>query len=118
MIGFFLYRRIAYQKTNFNQMRQMKYRSFVKLGTVSTNRILSLFYFNNFNVMLAFFIKNIHEAFKLYPCYPQKMEDNFTHNAVRLSINGKKKLAASLKLDYVFSVPKRLANLIFIKFLI
>lgn len=69
--------------------------------------------------MLAFFIKNIHEAFKLYPCYPQKMEDNFTQNAVRLSINGKKKkLAASWKLDYVFSLPKRLANLIFIKFLI
>lgn len=67
--------------------------------------------------MLAFFIKNIHEAFKLYPCYPQKMEDNFTHNAVRLSINGKK-LAASLKLDYFFSVPKRLANLIFKKLLI
>lgn len=67
--------------------------------------------------MLAFFIKNIHEAFKLYPCYPQKMEDNFTHNAVRLSINGKQ-LAASLKLDYFFSVPKRLANLIFKKLLI
>lgn len=46
------------------------------------------------------------------------MDDNFTQNAVRLSINGKKKLAASWKLDYVFSVPKRLANLIFIKFLI
>lgn len=56
MIGFFLQRGIAFQKTDFNQMRQMKYRSFVKLGTVSTNRILSLFYFNNFNVMLAFFI--------------------------------------------------------------
>lgn len=68
--------------------------------------------------MLAFFNKKIHEAFKLYPCYPQKMEDNFTHNAVRLSINGKTKLAASLKLDYVFSVRKRLEYLIFIKLLI
>lgn len=99
MIRFFFVSKNSLSKTNFNQMRQMKYRSFVKLGTVSTNRILSLFYFNNFNVMLAFFIKNIHDAFKLYPCYPQKMEDNFTQNAVRLSINGKKKLAASWKLD-------------------
>lgn len=102
MIRFFLYRRIAYQKTNFNQMRQMKYRSFVKLGTVSTNRILSLFYFNNFYVMLAFFIKNIHEAFKLYPCYPQKMEDNFTQNAVRLSINGKTKIGFQLETGLCF----------------
>lgn len=74
--------------------------SFVKLNTgstpfkaycentihrISNRRIQSLVYFLNFNShmvwCLHFLIKDMHEAFEIYPCYPPKMEDNFTHNA-------------------------------------
>lgn len=37
------------------------------------------------------FIKDMHDAFEIYPCYPLKMEDNFTHNTTQISIYGKKK---------------------------
>lgn len=64
----------------------------------SPDKTISLFHQLLFNMI--FFIKDMHEAFKSYLYYPPKIEDNFTHNPERLSIYGKKKMVAILKLSY------------------
>lgn len=46
------------------------------------------------------FSKDVHEASEIYPSYPPKIKNNLIHNAVRLSIYGKTKWAAILKLSY------------------